>query len=170
MLAQIKKISIITYMFFIMSLFFAQLTKVNAQQVSAQAKIEQPAEVGLWATKENDGVFEIYTCGSELCGRFVGMEYTTPLPPTSKQGNSQCNFLMLRHFVQDKSAKKWSGTIYDPRDEKGYNAKIWLSRKGELKLRGYVGITLFGETQTWHRYSGNILQNCRLAPYKQTLR
>lgn len=121
-----------------------------------------PPEVGIWATKEDDGAFQIYSCGQYLCGRFVGMVYTTPLPPNSKKGNSQCNFVMLRNFTPDSSGKRWLGRIFDPRDEQGYDAKIWISDKGELKVRGYLEISLFGETHTWHRYAGPILKNCLL--------
>lgn len=161
-----KKISVTTGIILVMSLSFALISNINAQQLVNSNKTSQPVEVGLWATEENDGVFQIYSCGQELCGRFVGMQYTTPLPPTSKQGNSQCNFLMLRNFVRDKSGNRWSGTIFDPRNEKGYDAKIWVSSKGELKVRGYLGITLLGETHTWHRFTGDILQNCRLPDLK----
>lgn len=162
MFSKSKKIHLLPKATFL-TLFFFALFMSNA--VQALAAPFSPQEIGLWATKQNDGVFQIYRCNAmeeKLCGRFVGMQYKTPLPPTSKQGNSQCHFVMLRHFVQEKSGKKWSGTIYDPRDEKGYDAKIWLTAKGELKVRGYLGISLFGETHTWHRFSGHILQNCRL--------
>lgn len=162
MFSRLKKINVISNVTFLTALFFALFIMDNAQGLTVAST---PQEVGLWATKKNDGVFQIYRCDDqavELCGRFVGMQYKTPLPPTSKQGNSQCNFVMLQHFTSEKSGKKWSGTIYDPRDEKGYDAKIWVTDKDELKVRGFLGISLFGETHTWHRYSGHILQNCRL--------
>lgn len=163
---RIKKFGSITSVIFVSLALFS---KVNAQIPQSSVQPTQPVEIGLWATKKNDGVFQIYACnetGTELCGRFVGMQYQTPLPPTSKQGNSQCNFVMLRHFVREKSGRRWFGTIYDPRDEKGYDAKIWITDKGELKVRGYLGISLFGETHTWHRYSGHIFKNCRLPEFK----
>lgn len=149
---------------FIIFLFIALLTHSAplCAQPFANALRTVPPEVGIWATKENDGAFKIYSCGQYLCGRFVGMLYTTPLPPNSKKGNSQCNFLMLRNFTPDASGKRWLGRIFDPRDEQGYDAKIWVSDKGELKVRGYLGISLFGETHTWHRYTGSILKGCLL--------
>ncbi|CAI3954426.1 DUF2147 family (PDB:4INN) [Commensalibacter communis] len=146
---------------FIAILIILLFTFCNAVFVKAQPVNTIP-EVGLWATKENDGVFNIYACGQKLCGRFVGMQYTTSMPPDTKYGHSQCNFLMLRDFEQDKSGKRWRGTILDPRDEKSYNAKIWLTNKNELRLRGYLGISLFGETQVWHRFTGKIQPHCKL--------
>jgi len=46
----------------------------------------------------------------------------------------------------------WSdGTIYDPRNGKTYSCKMTMMMDGRLKVRGYVGISLFGETEIWTR-------------------
>ncbi|MDI2090815.1 DUF2147 domain-containing protein [Commensalibacter oyaizuii] len=133
-----------------------------AQAQQANNSVQNAPEVGLWTTKKEDGVFHIYPCGQALCGRFVGMQYQGPIAPLNKKNHSQCNFLMLRNFTKDEDGKRWNGKIADPRDEKLYDAKIWLSKPNELKLRGYMGISLFGETHTWHRFSGHIGNNCKL--------
>ncbi|MCG8434373.1 MAG: DUF2147 domain-containing protein [Gammaproteobacteria bacterium] len=41
------------------------------------------------------------------------------------------------------------GTIYDPNNGKTYKCKIWLTDKGTLKVRGYIGVSLFGRTEVW---------------------
>ena len=48
---------------------------------------------------------------------------------------------------------KWSGgKILDPKNGKTYHCKMSLSRSGNnLSVRGYIGISLFGRTQTWLR-------------------
>lgn len=165
MLIAFKSKSLLVFIAFLFIMLLTHSVSLRAQPF-ANALRTVPPEVGVWATKENDGAFRIYSCGQYLCGRFVGMVYTTPLPPNSKKGNSQCNFLMLRNFVLESSGDRWSGRIFDPRDEEGYDAKIWISDKGELKVRGYLGISLFGETHTWHRYAGPILKNCLLPVLK----
>ena len=44
------------------------------------------------------------------------------------------------------------GTVLDPRTGTVYNAEIRLDDGGRLlKLRGYLGFSLFGETVTWIR-------------------
>jgi uncharacterized protein (DUF2147 family) len=54
------------------------------------------------------------------------------------------------HYAGDNV---WSdGTIYDPESGKTYNCKISLMANGSLKVRGYVGISLFGRTEIWQRY------------------
>ncbi|KVH40982.1 DUF2147 domain-containing protein [Burkholderia cepacia] len=48
---------------------------------------------------------------------------------------------------------EWSGgTILDPENGKFYSAKMSLSDSGKrLKVRGFIGISLLGRTQTWIR-------------------
>lgn len=45
---------------------------------------------------------------------------------------------------------RWvDGTIYDPENGKTYKCYLWLTKEGSLKVRGYVGISLFGRTSEW---------------------
>jgi uncharacterized protein (DUF2147 family) len=43
------------------------------------------------------------------------------------------------------------GTIYNGENGKTYKANIRLQPDGTLRLRGYIGSTMFGETQIWTR-------------------
>lgn len=46
----------------------------------------------------------------------------------------------------------WSdGTVYDPDSGKLYSCKLTLMMDGSLRVRGYVGISLFGRTEIWTR-------------------
>lgn len=44
-----------------------------------------------------------------------------------------------------------SGTILDPKKGKLYRCYITLESKDVLKVRGYIGFSLFGRTQYWYR-------------------
>lgn len=44
-----------------------------------------------------------------------------------------------------------SGKILDPSNGKLYKCYITLESKDKLKIRGYIGISLFGRTQFWYR-------------------
>ena len=44
-----------------------------------------------------------------------------------------------------------NGNIYDPESGKTYRCKMTLMPDGSLKVRGYVGISLFGRTTVWTR-------------------
>ncbi len=51
-----------------------------------------------------------------------------------------------------KDGKEWNGgTIIDPNSGKEYKAKMTLNGSNKLDVRGYVGISLVGRTQTWER-------------------
>jgi uncharacterized protein (DUF2147 family) len=43
------------------------------------------------------------------------------------------------------------GKILDPKHGKYYKCYINLENEDKLKVRGYIGISLFGRTQYWHR-------------------
>ena len=43
-----------------------------------------------------------------------------------------------------------------------YDATISLGQDGDLRLHGYVGLPLFGETQRWSPFTGRTFADCRL--------
>ena len=115
--------------------------------------------VGLWNADESR--VEIYACGDLLCGRIAELD-----EPLDEDGNEKLDkenpdpalrsrpiigMDLIAGFFR-KSKTKWSGgTIYDPRDGKTYKCVITLQPDGTLKVRGYVGISLFGKTVVWTR-------------------
>jgi uncharacterized protein (DUF2147 family) len=48
-------------------------------------------------------------------------------------------------------SNRWKGLIYDPNSGKTYNCTLSMVDDNTLRLRGYVGISLFGRTETWTR-------------------
>lgn len=43
------------------------------------------------------------------------------------------------------------GHVYNPEDGGVYKMKAWMAGRDQLKIRGFLGISLFGQTQTWTR-------------------
>jgi uncharacterized protein (DUF2147 family) len=50
-----------------------------------------------------------------------------------------------------KNGEDYNGQILDPKHGKIYKCVVSLEDKDKLKVRGYVGISLFGRTQYWMR-------------------
>ncbi len=56
----------------------------------------------------------------------------------------------------NKDGNEWSGgKILDPKNGKEYKCYIQLLDKNTLKLRGYIGFSVFGRTAIWKRASEN---------------
>ncbi len=54
----------------------------------------------------------------------------------------------------EKDGDEWSGgEILDPKKGTVYKCFIQLKGKNKLKVRGYVGVSVFGRTVYWHRKS-----------------
>jgi len=123
--------------------------------------------VGLWNTAEGRSKVEIYKCADRYCGRITWLKEPN-YPDNDEQGmagkpkvdrenpdpdlrsQSLLGLEMLRDFRYDDG--QWrDGTIYDPREGKTYSCKITLAEDGTLKVRGYIGISLFGKTAEWTR-------------------
>jgi len=51
-----------------------------------------------------------------------------------------------------KVGNKWeNGEILDPKSGKIYSCKIELDGKDKLKVRGFMGVSILGRTQTWYK-------------------
>ena len=72
-------------------------------------------------------------------------------PDKNKQNQGLLGIRLLDGF-EYKSENNWEkGTIYDPENGKTYSCKIYLENKNIMKIRGYIGISFIGRTDTWTR-------------------
>lgn len=59
---------------------------------------------------------------------------------------------ILGSFKADGSGRWKGGRIYDPDSGKTYKCKLKLVDANTLEVRGYLGISLLGRTETWTRH------------------
>lgn len=124
--------------------------------------------VGNWVTASQDAVIQIRPCGDHLCGAIQGMVLSpTDKTPTDWVGQSQCGLVILKTSATARpeadGTRAWYGHITNPRNGSRYHIRLTLDAQGHLLLRGYVGLPLFGRTQSWHSYQGKLgTQDCRL--------
>lgn len=118
---------------------------------------------GRWWTQDHDGVIAIEPCGAALCGRIMGEDQPflpDGTPQRDVHGAPQCGLVIL-HDARLEQDGRWYGLITDPRDGQDWHCELWLEN-GTLRLRGYVLITLLGQTQTWTRFAGRLSADCRI--------
>lgn len=58
---------------------------------------------------------------------------------------------IMRGFEGDGPGRWKNGRIYDPNSGKTYSCKLTLVDANTLKLRGYLGVSLFGRNEVWTR-------------------
>jgi uncharacterized protein (DUF2147 family) len=125
----------------------------------------QATPAGFWNTiSDVDGKPEAVVELREIDGEYVGV--VRQLLASASPEDSVCGkcsgalkgkpivgMEILHHMRRD--GDEWSGgEILDPETGKTYRAKMKLSDGGaKLVVRGYLGISLFGRSQTWIRRS-----------------
>ena len=72
-------------------------------------------------------------------------------PDKNKQNLPIIGLIILEDFSFDGDDEWKYGTIYDPESGKTYDCNLTLKSKNILHVRGYIGISLFGRTETWTR-------------------
>jgi len=130
---------------------------VLATLAATAAAATPPADAieGVWLTAAEDGYVQIFETGGVYHGKIVGAPDLQPRkdahnPDPAKRDEPLLGRRILKGFIYDDG--QWSGgTIYDPDNGKTYKAKMWLPDTRTLEMRGFVGISLFGRTETWTR-------------------
>jgi len=142
---------------------FARVVMFAVGLITTPALAQTASPVGTWFTANGHGVVAIGQCGDALCGRIVGIDRSATDPmPTDVQGRPQCGLTIITNQRPDADGS-WMGEITDPRDGGKYQAKLWVDEGGNLHLRGFIGIPLLGSTQIWHKFTGHLAGECRLA-------
>ncbi len=121
---------------------------------------------GLWLTQGHDGIMAVTSCDGGLCVEIAGviLDHPNDPTPTDYRGISQCH-LRLVADARQIDGNLWKGHILDPRNGRVFGVELRQTRDGDLALRGFLAVPLFGETQTWTRYNGTVPKDCRmLAP------
>ena len=124
--------------------------------------------VGKWLIGEGTAHVEIYNEGGKYFGKVVwlkepvypaddpkGMAGKTKVdrenPDPARRNDPTLGLRMLRDFRFDKPGHWKDGRIYDPKNGKDYKCKIAMESPDVLKVRGFIGISLIGRTDTWTR-------------------
>jgi len=115
--------------------------------------------VGKWKTFDDQtgdakSIVEISEKGGKYQGKVI--EILNPAKKDSKcdkcpgtdKGKPIEGLVIIRNLTK-KGEEYTGGTIIDPQSGKEYKCSIKPNGATKLEVRGYVGISLIGRTQTW---------------------
>ena len=124
------------------------------------ADLQSP--VGLWKTVDDKtgkprAIVRIYVED----GKYFGKIEQSLMPGAESRVCSKCSderknqpiigLLIIRNMAQ-RDGDYGGGDILDPENGSVYRCKFHLEQGGTvLVLRGYIGFSLLGRSQTWHR-------------------
>ncbi len=119
------------------------------------------AVLGVWKNGEGTGLVQIYKKGERYFGKIVWLKIPnnpdgTPRVdvnnPEEKLRTQPLKGLEnLRNFKFVGENKWEEGNIYDPKNGNTYSSTMRLINGNSLEVRGYIGVSLIGRTDTWTR-------------------
>ncbi|WP_457446878.1 DUF2147 domain-containing protein [Roseateles sp. P5_E4] len=123
---------------------------------------------GLWLTASGNLEVRVAPCGAALCGKVArvianqsmsrpGEAMAADAQPAQEGMDVLSDFLPSERETQPdgrSAVTEWRGRIFNRENGKTYDCLMSLGPTGELKLRAYVGLPLFGRTQAWQHVPG----------------
>jgi len=127
------------------------------------AQVETDAIVGTWLaiSKSGKGHIQIFKEGDKYFGKIAWIDEPNDAngkpkldannPDAKKRNQPILGLVNLRNFTY-AGGKVWeNGKVYDPEAGKDYSCKMTLKDANTLDVRGFIGISLIGRTETWKR-------------------
>jgi uncharacterized protein (DUF2147 family) len=119
------------------------------------------AILGTWVNPNGQDHILIYKKGNKFFGKLDWIKFpideTTGKPKADKNNpdpalrtRPDLGLELLKDFTFEGDNVYDDGTIYDPKSGKTYSCKMTLDGIS-LRIRGYIGISLFGRTEVWTR-------------------
>lgn len=107
-------------------------------------------------TKKPKSIVQISKTGDTYTGRIISVEPGTDANCStctgSHKGKALVGTTVVRNLKADGPNKYSGGSIFNPKDGKTYKSHAELINNGNtLKVRGFVGVSALGKTQTWQR-------------------
>lgn len=116
---------------------------------------------GKWKTVDDEtgienGIVEIYEKAGKVYGRLIEIlekekKHFKCEMCEGEDKNKPVLGLVIIKGLKKKGDFYEGGKVTDPKNGKSYHCKMNLEGKDKLIVRGYIGISLFGRSQTWFR-------------------
>ncbi len=110
--------------------------------------------LGKWENPSGEGRIEIYKKNNKFYGKLYWIKDSAKKDaknpdPKLRSRNIQGTEILTNFSKNSKTYE--GGEIYDPKSGKTYSCKMTLKGNDQLDIRGYMGISLIGRTETWKR-------------------
>jgi uncharacterized protein (DUF2147 family) len=129
--------------------------------LGAMAAVTEHSVEGVWLSADRTGWIKIELSDNSPIGSIAGSADESANRGPSDKDNLNPDpvlrdRLLLGLTIMDgftyAGGGKWkNGRIYDPNSGKTYKCKLTLVDENTLELRGYIGFSLLGRTETWTR-------------------
>lgn len=118
--------------------------------------------LGTWLNEDKDGHVKIYKENGMYYGKLIWLKN----PIDDETGKAKLDkhnddeelqkrplqdLMLLSDFNYDDDGEWEDGDIYDPKSGNLYSCYIEMKSMDEIKVRGYIGISLLGRTTYWTR-------------------
>jgi len=125
----------------------------------ATASADVPDVNGTWLSGDGDGLIAVRVEGTRISATILGSRNDQVDRPKTDVNNPDPMLrsrpligLELFDGFRYEGAGEWAGgTIYDPNNGKTYSCKLKLIGPDTLNVRGFIGISLIGRSETWKR-------------------
>lgn len=134
------------------------LTLLVAFLIVSNANVQNEI-LGEWLNADKNGKVLIYKVGDNYFGKISWIKNPnnpdgTPqkdiLNPDEKLRYQTIVGLVIIKDLEYDGDNEWEdGTIYDPDSGKTYSCSMEINKNGVLGIRGYIGISLLGQTTEW---------------------
>ena len=107
-------------------------------------------------TNKDESIIEIYQENGKFYGKIIQLldpkkRDAICLECKGKNKNKPVKGLVIINGLK-KDGNEWSGgKVLDPKNGKEYKCYITLKDNDTMKLRGYIGFSVFGRTAYWYR-------------------
>ena len=125
------------------------------------AESENDSIIGKWCVEDKTNMFDFYRTGNEYRARLIPLAKPSMLdtnnPVDSLKSRKLYGVTLIYGLVYDAKKNRWDGgRIYNPENGKTYFCNCILMANGtQLLFRGYLGVSILGETRTWTRVTGS---------------
>lgn len=125
---------------------------------AASAYADEADIAGRWLSGDKTGWIEIRLVAGSPVGTAAGATQPEVHPRVDKfnpdpalRERPLLGITILHGFSYEGNGVWKGGTIYDPNSGKTYKSTMTLVDHKTLKVRGYIGVSLFGRSDTWTR-------------------